>query len=100
LTGISRFSARRPEQKNVILGWFSGCAFWTALFFKTNQRPVFGTNVLGSRLPRYGTSMSLSTALQRRGMWHVTRIDRRHQSRNNVRLIALCRAPGRIPLQH
>jgi hypothetical protein len=38
LTGISPFSARRPEQKYVVLGWFSGCAFWTAPFFKRHLR--------------------------------------------------------------
>ena len=51
LTGISRFSARRPEQKNVILGWFSGCAFWTAPFFKRHLRfapePSFGRDSPG-----------------------------------------------------
>ena len=52
LTGISPFSARRPEQKYVILGWFSGCAFWTALSFKRHLR--FGPEPSIRRAPTAG----------------------------------------------
>ena len=52
LTGISPFSARRPEQKYVVLGWFSGCAFWTAPFFKRHLRFAPEPSICAPRRPR------------------------------------------------